>query len=114
MSWRMTPVLVCDGCGTEIDVDHYLSIHPAGQAVLQKNPQIPAERNFCCEACEAWWKAEYPESGQWGPAWEEREWWRQNHPHISIRSAHEEMPLSENHSYFDHPESVKEISAKTD
>ena len=113
MSWKLTPILVCDGCGTEIDVDHYLSIHPAGQVVLQKNPEIPTERNFCCEACQSWWMAEYPKSGQWGPAWEEREWWRQNHPHISIRSAHEEMPLSENHSYFDHPESVKEIPANT-
>ncbi len=114
MSWRMTPILVCDGCGTEIDIDHYLSIHPAGQVVLQKNPEIPAERDFCCEACQTWWEAEYPKSGQWGPPWEEREWWRQNHPHISIRSAHEDMPLAENHSYFDNPESVKEIPAKTE
>ena len=106
MSWRMTPVLICDGCGTVIDIDNYFSLDPAGQTVLQKNPEIPAERDFCCEACEAWWKAEYPETGTWGPAWEEREWWRQNHPHISVRSIHEESPLSDNHSYFDNPEPI--------
>ncbi len=107
MSRKMIPVLVCDGCGTVIDVDLYLSIDPAGQEVLQKNPEVPAKRDFCCDGCEAWWKAEYPESGPWGPAWEERDWWRQNRAHVPIRSAHEEEPLSDNRSYFDDPEPIK-------
>lgn len=107
MSWKMTPVLVCDGCGTAIDIDLYLSIDPDGQEVLQKDSEVPTERDFCCDACEAWWKAEYPESGPWGPAWEERAWWRQKREHVPVRTVHEEEPLSDNHSYFDDPEPIK-------
>jgi hypothetical protein len=110
MSWKMTPVLVCDGCGTKIDSDCYIIHEPTNQLVLQKDHSLPAERDFCCEACEVWWKAEYPESGPWGPAWEERDWWRhqtQSAMHSPVRTAHEDMPLSDNRSYFDDPEPIK-------
>jgi hypothetical protein len=109
MSWKMTPVLVCDGCGTVIDTDYYILLDPSDQEVVQKDLQVPAERDFCCEACEEWWKAEYPEDGVWGPAWAERDWWRhqaQNSEHVRVRSAHEDMPLVENRSYFDDPEPI--------
>ncbi len=110
MSWKMMPILVCDGCGTMIDTDYYLTLEPTDQKIVQRDVSLPPERDFCCEACEAWWKAEYPESGTWGPAWEERDWWRhqtQNQAHVAVRSAHEEMPLTDNHSYFDKPEPIK-------
>lgn len=110
MSWKNIPVLVCDGCGTVIDTDYYTILDPTHQAVVQRDLSLPAERDFCCEACEAWWKAEYPETGAWGPAWEERGWWReqpQNRDHIGVRTDHKEMPLSENRSYFDKPEPIE-------
>jgi hypothetical protein len=110
MSWKMIPVLVCDGCGTVIDTDYYTMLDPADQPVLQRDKSVPAERDFCCEACEQWWRAEYPENGPWGPAWEERAWWRQhvlNADRVPVRTAHEEMPLAENRSYFDKPEPLK-------
>lgn len=110
MSWKIVPTLICDGCGTVIDTDYFLAIEPTVQAVLQRDTTTPAERDFCCEACEAWWKAEYPQSGPWGPAWEEREWWRHHvlpGQHVPVRTAHEEMPLAENRSYFDDPEQIK-------
>lgn len=110
MSIRMTPVLVCDGCGTVIDMDTYIKRTPTDQSILQQHPEQSTERDFCCDACEAWWQSEYPETGAWGPAWEERDWWHhqlQDHAFTRVRTAHEEMPLFENHSYFDDPEPLK-------
>ena len=105
MSWKLTPILTCDGCGTTIDIDTYVTLRPTEQTILQKDPDMPASRHFCCEACEVWWKAEYPESGPWGAAWNERHWWwEQTGPHVNVRSEHAEEPLAHNHSYFDKPE----------
>jgi hypothetical protein len=108
MSIKIQKVLVCDGCGTTIDMDFYIRIQPAGQRVLQLDASLPVERDFCCEACEVWWQAQYPASGPWGPAWEEREWWaeqagpeyRQRH----LRTTHSAMPLVDTHAHFEDPE----------
>ena len=108
MSWRMTPVLICDGCGTRIDVEQYFTLTNSGQTVLNETPAASTERHFCCEACATWWKSEYPASGTWGPAWDERGWWRRQNPHIPIRSEHEDQPLAHNHSYYDAPEPITE------
>lgn len=75
MSKRNIPVLVCDGCGTVIAIDFYITRHPATQEVLQPDPDTSPERHFCCNACEGWWNAQFPPEGVWGPAWDEREWW---------------------------------------
>ncbi len=75
MSIRHVPVLICDGCGTAIHNNFYITRRPSGQKVIQQDPSRAPERHFECEACEAWWWAQFPASGPWGPAWDERDWW---------------------------------------
>ncbi|MBZ0276952.1 MAG: hypothetical protein K8I60_12450 [Anaerolineae bacterium] len=108
MSIKNVPTLVCDGCGAVIDMDFYIRIRPTGQKVIQSDPTLSPERDFCCDACESWWHAQFPASGPWGPAWVERDWWcDQVGPcaeRAHVRTAHAEMPLSENRSYYDDPE----------
>ncbi|MBL8116093.1 MAG: hypothetical protein J0L63_02560 [Anaerolineae bacterium] len=107
MSTRLQPVRICDGCGAEIDTDYYLHIHPTGQRILQRASTTNSERDFCCEACQAWWMAEYPISGLWGPAWDDREWWHHQMltcDHISVKTAHNELPLVNANTHFDDPE----------
>ncbi|GAB4572275.1 MAG: hypothetical protein Kow0077_11250 [Anaerolineae bacterium] len=76
MSERTVSVLVCDGCGTVIDIDFYITRRPgSNQKVIQRNKKASPERHFCCAACEGWWNAQFPPEGPWGPAWDERDWW---------------------------------------
>jgi hypothetical protein len=110
MSIRNVPVVVCDGCGATIEMSFYIRIQPARQPVVQKDPTRSPERDFCCEACEAWWKAQFPASGPWGPAWDEREWWCQEvgpcADHVRVRTARDVMPLVDVQSHFDKPEEI--------
>ncbi len=76
MSIHLAPVLVCDGCGTVIEKQNYVKIKPAGQKVIQKDKRHSYERDFCCEACMTWWRTQFSGS-LWGPAWDERAWWRE-------------------------------------
>ncbi len=75
MSLRMVPQRVCDGCGTAIDIDFYITLTPHNQQVIQQDRQRDPARHFCGSACEAWWHAQFPAVGPWGPAWDERDWW---------------------------------------
>lgn len=107
MSKTTLPVVRCDGCGTIIDTDGYLHIEPDREIVVTKS--LGAERDFCCEACESWWKAQYPLHGPWGPAWEEREWWHHQlvaSDYIPVRTTHDEMPLLDTRVHFEDPEPV--------
>lgn len=78
MSKRNIPVLVCDGCGTVIEIDFYIPRSPENRRVVQRDPTASPERHFCCNACEGWWNAQFPADGPWGPAWDERDWWCDN------------------------------------
>ena len=107
MSWKNVPTLVCDGCGQVIDMDFYIRLDPSGQRVVQKDHSHSPERDFCCEACKEWWRAEYPPDGAWGPAWDEREWWRhqmQTTDHVPVRTTHDDLPLVDTHAHFDDPQ----------
>ncbi len=108
MSIRRVPVLVCDGCGTVIENRFYLTARPTGQKIVQHDPCLTPERNFCCEACQAWWNAQFPADGPWGPAWDERDWWCE---HVGpcaersrVRTVYEEAPLVDNKVHFEDPE----------
>ncbi len=111
MSTYHVPVLVCDGCGTQIDMDFYIRIQPTDQKVIQRNPEESPERDFCCEACQSWWQAEFPADGPWGPAWYERDWWfervQAGKERAHIRTAHDQMPIVDTHAHFDDPETIK-------
>ncbi|MBL8162032.1 MAG: hypothetical protein JNJ61_08605 [Anaerolineae bacterium] len=111
MSTVLVKTLVCDGCGAVIDMDFYIRLQYAGQRLLQQNPNIPLERDFCCEACKEWWLAQYSHADIWGPPWEEREWWRdqveQMHEHVPVRTTHDVMPLVDTHAHFEDPEPLK-------
>jgi hypothetical protein len=110
MSLKTVQVLVCDGCGAEIDMDYYIRIRPEGQPVLQRDLTASPERNFCCEACEQWWHAQFPETGYWGPGWEERAWWHEQvGPHHAVRTAHAEMPMVDVHAHFTDPEPTETV-----
>jgi hypothetical protein len=109
MSLQKTVIRVCDGCGTTIDIDRPISLRPEGRTVLQRDKTLPATRDFCCESCAEWWKAEYPEHEPWGPAWSEREWWARHtlsRKHVLIHTTHSEMPLVDPRSHFDDPEPI--------
>ena len=110
MSIQRVPVRVCDGCGTVIETDYYIRIRPVTQKVVQQDRSKSPVRDFCCEACERWWRAQFPATGPWGPAWDEREWWcDQVGPcaeSLHIRTAHEESPLVDTKVHFDTPERV--------
>ncbi|MDL1885915.1 hypothetical protein FBR01_20030 [Anaerolineae bacterium CFX8] len=110
MSVRNVPMLICDGCGSVIDMDFYIRIRPTRQTVVQKDPCTSPERDFCCEACAAWWHAQFPESGPWGPAWDEREWWCEQvgdcGERARVRTTHDEMPLVDVRAHFEDPESL--------
>lgn len=112
MSTRLVPVLVCDGCGAEIDMDFYIRVNPGSdRRILQKDTSEATERDFCCEACREWWKAQYPESGPWGPAWDERDWWRQSMltcDHVPVRTTRDSLPLVDTHSHFENPEPIRQ------
>lgn len=105
MSIRDVPVIVCDGCGAAIDTDFYITRRPAGQQIVQQNPERDPARHFCCAACEAWWGAQFPREGLWGPAWDERAWWCDNvgpcGERARVRTAHEEAPLMDM-AFHDH------------
>lgn len=110
MSRTLMPVLVCDGCGAPITSDFYIRIRPENQKVLQRDITLSEERDFCSEACYTWWKAEYPAEKLWGPAWEDRHWWREQikpEQHTPVRTAHEEMPIIDAHAHFEDPEPLK-------
>lgn len=108
MSVRNVPTLICDGCGSVIDMDFYLRIRPAHQTVVQKDLSLSTERHFCCEACQSWWFAQFPEDGPWGPAWDERDWWCKEvgdcGERARVRTAHDVMPLVDVHAHYDDPE----------
>lgn len=88
MSIRQVPTIICDGCGTVIDADFHVKIDVGQQKVKQPHAKSPTRRDFCCEACKAWWFAEFPAEGPWGPAWDDREWWwehvapKKHHTHL--------------------------------
>jgi hypothetical protein len=110
MSWKLVPTRICDGCGAEIDTTYFISMKPEGRKVLRRDTTLPAKRDFCCEACAEWWRARYPENEPWGPSWDEREWWHEQvltREHIFVRSAHKNMPIAENHTYFEDPEPIR-------
>lgn len=108
MSVRNVPMLICDGCGTVIDMDFYLRIQPSHQPVFQQDPCLPVERHFCCEACQSWWNAQFPDTGPWGPAWDERDWWCETvgdcGERARVRTTHDVMPLVDTGAHFDDPE----------
>jgi hypothetical protein len=112
MSIRTVSVLVCDGCGTVIDMDFYIRACPGdqkdAQKVVKRRRIDSSERHFCCEACEAWWRGQFPVSGPWGPAWDEREWWCEKvgpcSESIRVRSTHEKMPLLDLEGHLEDPE----------
>jgi hypothetical protein len=110
MSIRLLPVVVCDGCGTVIDFDYHLRLIPENQKIIRQDPTRPPERNFCCEACESWWLAQFPLEGPWGPAWDEREWWCQETgacgERAHVRTAHVESPLVDTKVHFEDPEKL--------
>jgi hypothetical protein len=110
MSTRYVPTTICDGCGTVIETDYHLKIKPHGQKVLQPTAISSAWRDFCCEACEEWWHAQFPAEGPWGPAWDERDWWCENvgpcAERAHVRTAHEEMPLIDTKVHFKDPEQI--------
>ncbi|NPV68067.1 MAG: hypothetical protein HPY64_13060 [Anaerolineae bacterium] len=97
MSKRLVPILVCDGCGTEITVDFYITRQPGNQKVIQRDRHALPERHFCCAACEGWWDAQFPPQGPWGPAWDERDWWCEHvgpcAERARVRTVHKEEPL---------------------
>ncbi len=97
MSIRNVPLLICDGCGTAIHSEFYLTLKPSGQRVIQQQPRRSPERHFDSEACAAWWWAQFPASGPWGPAWDERDWWCKHvgpcGERARVRTAHQENPL---------------------
>ncbi|MBZ0280368.1 MAG: hypothetical protein K8L97_06480 [Anaerolineae bacterium] len=111
MSIKLVETVVCDGCGTPIDFDYHLHITPFNQKVVQKEVKQSPRRDFCSEACQSWWLAEYPNTGAWGPAWDEREWWCEQvgecADHIPVRTTHDEMPIVDVHAHFDDPEPLK-------
>ncbi|GEM_PF-4704099 len=111
MSVRNVSMLVCDGCGTVIDMDFYITLRPSGQQVIQQDPSRPVERHFCSKACESWWRGQYPADGPWGPAWDERDWWCENvgpcGERARVRTAHEEMPLLDLENHMEDPEPLK-------
>jgi hypothetical protein len=78
MSIHLVPLLICDGCGTIIEKKNYVKVRPGAQKVIQKDKRHSYERDFCCEACMTWWQAQFPATGPWGPAWDERDWWFEN------------------------------------
>jgi hypothetical protein len=85
MSIHLAPTLICDGCGTIIEKQNYVKIRPtAGQKVIQKDKRHSYDRDFCCEACMSWWRVQFPANGPWGPAWDERDWWREQTRHARI------------------------------
>jgi hypothetical protein len=110
MSIRKTPVLICDGCGTTIGMDFYITRRPARQKVVKQDRHSSSERHFCCSACEAWWNAQFPQEGPWGPAWDEREWWCDNvgpcGERARVRTAHEESPLMDMEFHVTDPEPI--------
>lgn len=110
MSIRNIPVLVCDGCGTAIGMDFYITRRPTTQKVIHQNPDRSPERHFCCAACEAWWNAQFPLEGPWGPAWDEREWWCANvgecGERARVRTAHTESPLMDMTFHDNDPERI--------
>jgi hypothetical protein len=89
--------MVCDGCGSEIDMDFYITRQPGTQKIIQRDKNAAAVRHFCGKSCEGWWKAQFPASGLWGPAWDERDWWCDNAgpcgKRARVRTAHEKNPL---------------------
>src|SRR5574341_2070847 len=101
MSTRLIRQLICDGCGTLIEVDSYIRVRPSGQAVIQKDKRHSYERDFCCEACQSWWFAQFPADGPWGPAWDERDRWSQHSgtygQRAHVRTTHDDMPLVDTH-----------------
>lgn len=112
MSIRYVPTLICDGCGTVVESGACRKQLPAGQIVVQKSKARSVERHFCSEACEAWWQAQFPASGPWGPAWDEREWWCEHvgpcAERAHVRTAHDAMPLVDVHAHFEDPEPLGE------
>ncbi len=110
MSIRSAPVLICDGCGTVIEKDFFIKISPQHQEIVQQDPSLSTDRDFCCEACLEWWQAQFPADGPWGPAWDEHDWWC---THVGpcaerarVRTAHEELPLLDTKVHFESPEHV--------
>ncbi len=109
MSIKLIPTRICDGCGSEIEMDYYLRRYPEGQTVLQRDKDASPERDFCCEACRDWWLAQYATDDPWGPAWDEREWWRHTMAtcdHIAVRTTHDAMPLIDQNVHFEDPEPI--------
>ncbi|NWF68057.1 MAG: hypothetical protein HXY40_03135 [Chloroflexi bacterium] len=104
MSTRYVPYIVCDGCGTVIEADYHIRISPQQQPIVQRDPNAAPQRDFCCEACAAWWHAQFPANGPWGPAWDERAWWCDHvgpcAASVHIRTTHEEAPLVDTKVHF--------------
>lgn len=108
MSIRCVPVLVCDGCGAVIDMKFFRKINPTAQKVIQHDRHASPERHFCCDGCEAWWHAQFPADGPWGPAWDERDWWCEKvgpcAERSHVRTAHAEAPLVDTRLHYEDPE----------
>ncbi len=111
MSVRNVQVLICDGCGTEISTDFYITLRPGPrQKVIQRDPKRSPERHFDCEACASWWRAQFPPEGPWGPAWDERDWWCARvgpcGERARVRTVHEENPLVDLEFHEKDPEPI--------
>ena len=111
MSIRSVPVLVCDGCGTVIGMDFYITLNPTpAQPIVQRDRTREPDRHFCCAACEAWWHAQFPPTGPWGPAWDERNWWCDHvgpcAERARVRTAHAEAPLMDLEFHDSNPERI--------
>ncbi len=111
MSKRSIPVLMCDGCGTQIKIDFFITRQPEGQKVVQRDRKLPPDRHFCCAACEGWWDAQFPPEGPWGPAWDEREWWCEHvgpcAERAHVRTVRADDPLTDMEFHDHDPESLK-------
>ncbi len=110
MSIRTVPVLICDGCGSQIDMTFYSTRQPQGQKVVLHRHDDAPDRHFCCAACEAWWHAQFPAEGPWGPAWDEREWWCAHvgpcGERAQVRTAHADTPLVDMEFHDHDPEPI--------
>lgn len=110
MSIRTMPILICDGCGTVISMDFYITRQPIDQKIVSQDEASAPERHFCCTACEGWWNAQFPPEGVWGPAWDERHWWCENVGPCSerarVRTAHEAHPLVDMDFHEKDPEPI--------
>ena len=115
MSTRKVPTLICDGCGTVIDMDFYITRRPARQKVLQQERTVSPARHFCCQTCESWWHAQYPVSGPWGPAWDDRDWWCEHAgpcgERAQVRTAHAANPLVDMEFHDEDPEQQGQSAA---